>query len=194
MRNFRQCLAALVAVLIQSNLTLAAPVTIEGVHLCCGACAKAVNEALADVEGVTNVAVDKDTGKVTFDAADKKGARAGVRALARAGFAGAAKFEGQEVAFPKGVDAEGQADSVTIKGVHNCCPMCVTAITDALKGVSGVTAVKCEKKTCTVTGTGVSYTALIKALHDSGLHGSIEVATPATDPAPDPKPNPAPQP
>jgi copper chaperone CopZ len=153
----------------------AGPVTVEGVHLCCGACAKAVTVALAGVEGVTNVAVDKDAGTVNYDAADKKGARAGIRALAKAGFAGAAKHEGQDVPFPKGVEAEAKAkaDSVTINGVHNCCKGCAEAISGALKGVSGVTDVKCEKRTCTVTGTGVSQTELIAALHAAGLHGTI---------------------
>ena len=66
-----------------------------------------------------------------------------------------------------------RANEVTIRGIHNCCPACVEAIEGALKGVPGVQTVKCQKKNCTVTGTNLSYTALIKALHDEGLHGNI---------------------
>jgi copper chaperone CopZ len=160
----------------------AGPVSIEGTHLCCGACVKAVNQALTGVEGVTNVAVDQDAGTVKYDAADQKAARAGVRALAKAGFAGKAQHDGKEVRFPKGVEQEGKGDSVTIRGVHNCCGGCAKAIEASLKAVPGVTTVKCDKKACTVSGTGISHTALIDALHADGFHGTI--GAPAADPQP----------
>jgi copper chaperone CopZ len=173
MRICIRTVAAVAAMVTMSAAVSAGPVTIEGTHLCCGACAKAATEALTGVEGVTNVAVDKDAGTVKYDAADVKAARAGIRALAKAGFAGAAKHDGKDLPFPKGLMEEVKADSITVNGIHNCCPGCAKAIEGALKGVSGVQAVKCEKKSCTVTGTGISATALIEALHAEGLHGSV---------------------
>ncbi len=154
-------------------VSMAGQVSIEGTHLCCGACVKAVNASLGKVEGVSNVAVDSDAGTVKYDATDAQTATAGVNALAEAGFAGKAKHDGKPVNFPKGVKTEGTANTVTINGIHNCCPGCANAIEGALKGVKGVTAVKCEKKSCTVTGTDVSYTALIQALQADGFHGTI---------------------
>jgi mercuric ion binding protein len=164
---------ACAALLAASSAAFAGQVSIDGVHLCCGACAKACNQALTGVTGVSNVAVDKDAGTIKYDAADATGAQAGIAALAKAGFAGAAKFDGADLAFPAGVAKDGKGDSVTITGIHNCCGGCAKAIEASLKGVTGVTGVKCEKKSCTVTGTGVSYTALISALHADGFHGTI---------------------
>jgi copper chaperone CopZ len=151
----------------------AGAVTVEGTHLCCGACVTAVNEALTGVEGVSNVKVDKDAGNVSFDATDMKTARGGLGALAKAGFGGAAKHDGKEMNFPKGYKEDGKANEVKINGVHNCCPGCAKAIEGALKGVTGVESVKCEKRTCTVTGKDLAYSALIAALHAEGLHGNI---------------------
>lgn len=172
-------LLVLAAALLWTVPVSAGQVKVEGVHLCCGACVKAVSAAFEGVEGVSNVQVDKDAGTVTFDATDMKAARTGVGALAKAGFGGKAAHEGKAVNFPKGFKDEAKADSVTIRGLHNCCAGCAKSITAALKGVEGVKDVKCEKRVCTVTGTGISYTALIEALHADGLHGSIPTATDA---------------
>ncbi|MEZ6066693.1 MAG: heavy-metal-associated domain-containing protein [Planctomycetaceae bacterium] len=146
---------------------------IEGTHLCCGACVKSATESLSGVTGVTNVVVDKATGIITFDADDRKTARQGLNALAKGGFGGKATFDGKGLPMPKGAEADATGDEVKIAGLHNCCPGCESAITDALKGVDGVTEVKCDKKSCTVKGTKVSHTALIDALHEAGLHGRI---------------------
>ena len=151
----------------------AGELTVEGTHLCCGACVKAVNEAFEGVEGVSNVSVDKEARTVKFEAADRKTARKGLAALAKAGFGGAARFDGKDMPFPKGFKEDGKGDEVTIRGVHNCCPGCVKAITAALEGVDGVQSVKCKKKACTVTGSGISHSSLIAALHAEGLHGNI---------------------
>jgi mercuric ion binding protein len=171
--------ATAVAVFGFGSSLFAGQVKVEGVHLCCGACVKAVTAAFEGVEGVTNVAVDQTARTVTYDAADRKLARGGIQAMAKAGYGGKAMFDGKELPFPKGLMAEAKGNSVTINGIHNCCGGCVKAITETLKGVQGVAEVKCEKKTCTITGTDVSHTALIEALHKSGLHGNIAAAKPA---------------
>ncbi len=165
-----------VALLIVSSMAAAGQVTVEGVHLCCGKCVKAATGAFEGIDGISNVSVDKDAGKVTFDAADNKSARRGVFGLAKAGLAGKATHGGKEIKLPKGYKEDGKGDSITIRGVHNCCPGCAKAIAGALKSVDGVSNVQCSKKTCTVTGSNVSYSALIAALHNAGLHGAIRSA------------------
>jgi len=144
----------------------AGEVTISGVHLCCGACVKAVEGAFPDVKGVTNVSVDKDAGTVKFDADDEDAAKSGLKALAKAGFGGSAKMGDDELKFPTGnVKKDAKGDEVTVRGVHNCCGGCVKAIEAALKGVDGVTEVDVKKKVCTIKGSDVSHSALIEALH-----------------------------
>ena len=57
-------------------------VAVKGVHLCCGACVSAVSKALKPVDGVTGIACDRDSKRVTFQARDDKAAQAGIVALA----------------------------------------------------------------------------------------------------------------
>lgn len=175
--------ALIVAAMLFAASTQAGDVKVEGVHLCCGMCVKAVNEAMAKAEGVTEVAVDQDAGVVTFKTADAKTARQGVGALARAGFGGKATHEGKEVKLPKGFKEDGAGDTVAIRGLHNCCPGCVKGITAALEKVEGVEGVSCEKRTCTLTGKNIKYSAVIAALNDAGLHGAINDGTAPKKPA-----------
>ncbi len=176
MRRLSWYCAAALTLIWSGSAALAEQVRVEGVHICCGMCVKALNAAFEGVEGVSNVAVDKDAGAVTYDAADAKTARAGLQALAKAGFAGKAKFGDRDLNFPKGYKEEATGDSVTIRGVHNCCNGCKEALVSCLKGVKGVTNVECDKRVCTVTGSGVSHAALIEALHADGFHGNIGAA------------------
>jgi copper chaperone CopZ len=63
--------------------------TIEGVHLCCGKCVKAVNEALATVPGVTGNTAAK--GAKTFDVTGNFNDKDVFDALQKAGFTGQEK-------------------------------------------------------------------------------------------------------
>ncbi|MFV0442029.1 MAG: heavy-metal-associated domain-containing protein [Planctomycetaceae bacterium] len=173
MRAWKMQLLCAASLMISASAATAGGVTVEGAHLCCGACVKAATAAFEGVDGVSNVAIDKDAGTIKFDVTNVKAARSGLGALAKAGFGGAAKHEGKDLKFPKGFKEDGKANSVTIRGVHNCCPGCAKAIEGALKGVKGVDSVKCQKKSCTVTGTDIAYSDLVQALHAEGLHGSI---------------------
>ncbi len=67
--------------------TTSSAFAVNDVHLCCGGCVKGVKEALKDLEGVTEVGGDTETGVVTIkgDDVDVRGA---VRALRKAGFNG----------------------------------------------------------------------------------------------------------
>jgi len=63
--------------------------TIEGVHLCCGKCVKAVNEALGTVPGVTGNTAAK--GVKTFDVTGSFNDQAVFEALQKAGLTGREK-------------------------------------------------------------------------------------------------------
>lgn len=65
-------------------------VTLTGVHLCCGACVKGVQEALDGVDGVTSVDVDRSEKTVTLNGKDIQVAQA-VDALNKGGFHGTVK-------------------------------------------------------------------------------------------------------
>ena len=49
--------------------------SVSGVHNCCGACAKGINEALTAVEGVTEINAKAKETKISFTAPDDKTAR-----------------------------------------------------------------------------------------------------------------------
>ena len=152
----------------------AGEVKIEGVHICCGQCVSVAQSTLKGVEGVSNGKADKD-GSITLTAADDKAAAAAIDALAKAGFRGTAKHGDKALEFPGSNAAKGaKADTVTIAGVHLCCPACYTAAEKALKSVDGVTAVKSDKKTKTleVTGTGVDVNAALESLFKAGFQAS----------------------
>jgi len=176
MKLFSTWAAGLAVVLFSAAAIQAADVTISGVHLCCGACVKAVGETLKKVAGVTNAACDSDNGTVKFTAADDKSAAAGIEALAKAGFGGKAKAGDKELAFPaSGVEKGKKADSVAIAGIHLCCGACYKSAEGALKGVAGVKAVTSDKKTkiITITGEGIDINAALDALSAEGFHGSV---------------------
>jgi copper chaperone CopZ len=151
----------------------AGEVVVTGVHICCPLCVDGLNEAFKETAGVSEVKVEKDAKKVTFTAADADAARAGVQALARAGYAGKAVHGGEELPFPGSRRRDAKANEVTIRGLHNCCGGCAKTIEAALKGVAGVEKVSLDNRVATVTGKEVSQKALIDALHAVGLHGNI---------------------
>jgi copper chaperone CopZ len=163
--------------LLNAAIARAGEVKIEGVHLCCGQCVTIAQGTLKKVEGVSDGKADKDSGSITLIAADDKAAAAAIEALAKAGFRGAAKHGDKVLEFP-GSNAEkgAKADTVTIVGVHLCCPACYTAAEKALKTVDGVSAVASDKKTKTleVTGKGVDVNATLEALFKAGFQASVK--------------------
>ncbi len=155
----------------------AGEVTVEGVHLCCGACLKAVGAAFEKVEGASEVKCDRDAKTVTFQAADNKGVKAGLRALTKAGFHGTAKHDDKKVGMPKSGAKKGdKADEVVLTGVHLCCGMCVKAADEAVKkgAKDGEVTVDKDAKTVTVTGKDINVMAVVNALNKAGFHGKIK--------------------
>src|SRR5262245_7192999 len=63
--------------------------------------------------------------------------------------------------------------TVTLKGTHLCCPMCVTAVGNILKEVTGVKGM-CDQKAGTITITAsdaATAQKAIDALAAGGFHG-----------------------
>jgi len=70
--------------------------------------------------------------------------------------------------------AVANADSIEVKGPHICCPQCVTAVNKILAKVDGVSDVKADQKTKTVTFTAkdaAAGKAGIQALITGGFSG-----------------------
>jgi len=155
----------------------AGEVTVKGVHLCCGACVKDANAALQGIDGVSDVAIDRNTKVVTYKAANDDAAKAGIEALADAGFHGEATHAGKALAFPdSGAEKGKKASSVTLTGVHLCCGACVTGVKAALDDVSGVSTIDVDRtaKTVTLKGNDIDVTAAVAALNKGGFHGTVQ--------------------
>ncbi len=177
MKFARLCSIAAAVALLNVAGARAGEVKIEGVHICCGQCVKIAQSTLQAVDGVSNGKADKDSASITLTAADDKAAAAAINALAKAGFRGAAKHGDKALEFP-GSNAEkgAKADTITIAGVHLCCPNCYAAAEKALKKVDGVAGVNSDKKakTLEVTGKGVDVNATLEALFNAGFQASVK--------------------
>lgn len=174
--SIRVLAAAVLAVCLSSSL-FAEQVKVTGVHLCCGKCLKGVGTALTGVKGVSGAKCDKDNGIITFDATDADAAKAGVAALAKAGYYGDAAMGDAKVAYPEtGIAKDAKGNKVTISGVHLCCGGCITSAEDALGAVKGVSKLSSDgaSGTINVEGTDVNLQALLDALHGAGFHGSVK--------------------
>ena len=174
MRRVRTGLALLSAAGMLGGAALAeTKVEIADVHLCCGACVKAVGTALKGVEGVRGVC-DQKAKTVTITAPDDATAQKGIEALAAAGYHG--RLETKAVHFPRDSGAtKGKVSSLTVTGIHNCCGACNKAIKTAVKKVPGVTGDNAKPKGDSFEVTGdYEATELIRALHEAGFHVKVK--------------------
>jgi len=148
-------------------------VELKNVHLCCGACVKAVGNILKDIEGVKG-SCDQRGKTVTITAADEKAARKAIDALSAAGFHGDTGNKELAIQDDSGVSA-GKVKTLTLTGIHNCCQSCCRAIKATVKKVEGVSDddAKPREKTFTVTG-DFDATALVKALNAAGFHVKVK--------------------
>lgn len=163
------------SLVIASALVLsarAADVTakISDVHLCCASCVKGVDKAVADIAGVKATS-DQGAGTVVLTAPDKASLQKATDALVKAGYFGTSSDVKLDPST--GVKA-GKLTTLTINGVHLCCPKCVTAVDKIVKGVPGVTAETGAAKgatSFTVTG-DFTGTDVMAALQKGGLTGT----------------------
>jgi len=148
-------------------------VELKNVHLCCGACVKAVGNILSGIDGVKGQC-DRQNKTVTITAPDDKTAQKALDALAKAGFHG--KTGNKELAIKEDSGAKkSKVQSVTVSGIHNCCPACCKAIKNVVKKVDGVTGDTAAPKKATFEVTGNFNAAeLVKALNDAGFHVKVK--------------------
>ncbi len=177
-------LVALSVVLAPAYCVAAAPqgddpspviVTISGIHLCCGACVKAVKKA-AKVDGV-QAEVSEDEGTAVLTAANYEAIQKAIDEIAKAGFSGKIEDDTQagKVKFPAIKTADGNVKKLTVKHIHNCCRGCSEAIAEAVEGVEGVAShtVKAKKTEFVVEG-NFNPGAVVDALEEAGFYPQVE--------------------
>lgn len=153
-----------------------APVQLEKLHLCCGACSKALAEALGSVEGIEEIDIDRKAGSAHFVSSSDDKTKAALAAMAEAGFFGAVTQGDKEVAVPtEEIDAELKADRIVFTGVHLCCGGCARGVAKGYADLKDVVAVDCDTDAGTVTlsGKDLSVAEMRDALHKAGFHGTL---------------------
>jgi copper chaperone CopZ len=165
--------AAAFAFLLTGVVQAETKVTLSEMHICCGACVKAVNKAIDSVEGAS-VEVDKDAGTSTITADDEATAARAVKAVADAGFHGMSDSQVAAMPMDSGAPA-GKVERLELTGIHNCCGGCNKALKKALTTVTGVTADNAspKEKVLVVEGEFVAQ-ELIEALYKAGFHGRVK--------------------
>lgn len=175
------CLTAIgtLLVLAAAPAIAAETVVITGLHLCCGGCVSAVEEALAEVVGLSDLEVDQELRTATFTADNDHAIRAAGTAVLNAGFFGQLSRNGSVT--PLAVPEHGQiaagtkADRAVFDNVHLCCKNCSRGVTKSLAKLREVVAVDCDTKahTVTLTGKDMDLPAVAAALQAGGFYGTL---------------------
>lgn len=142
-------------------------VTMEGMHLCCGACKKA---ATAETTyGGVELSIEGDV--LVIQAEDAKKATWAVTTMYERGFAGTTNYE---IATPR-TGSIANVDSMTFGSTHLCCGKCVTAVEEVLATVEGVESYSVEKgaKTFSVSGR-FAPAKVVEALRAVGMNADAK--------------------
>ncbi len=177
-----KCLAAVIALCVFAYSALdnsyaadedsSLQVTVSGMHLCCGACVKAVEKAVAKVDGI-KASVEKEERKTILTGKSKEQTQKALNAMAEAGFVG--KLSSKEVAFKKVQAPEGNVKRLEFAEVHNCCGGCSSAIKKAIATVEGAEAnTVIPKETSFVVEGDFKAQALVDALLASGFYFQLK--------------------
>lgn len=166
-------------VVLWSATGSAGEVEVKQTHLCCSQCVEHATNALKAINGVSDIACNREAKTIKFHAADAIAAKAGFHALAKAGFHGEAAHAGKAVAPPpSGAEKGDKADRIVLAGMHLCCGACQRTVRTALgdAAIPGVEAhaVDREQGTVTVEGAGFDVTAVVSALNEAGFHATLE--------------------
>ncbi len=143
-------------------------VTLSHLHLCCGKCTKAVDKAVASVDGAS-VAINKKGGSATITASSDAAAQKAVDAIAAAGLHG---HSNNAAIAMKGTSVKaGKVSRIEFTGVHNCCGGCNKAIQKAISSVAGADANTAKPKSSSIVVEGnFDAQAVAKALFHAGFH------------------------
>lgn len=144
-------------------------VQLQGVHLCCGGCTDAVENAVATVPGAS-CQCDMEHGTVDLTASDRDSARRALDAIADAGLHGAS--DDPDLAMRTERDLPpGKVRSLTIHDIHNCCIPCQEAIQGAIARVEGVDGDTARPGRTTFQVNGhFSADELLRSLNAAGFH------------------------
>ena len=147
-------------------------VKISDVHLCCGKCVTGAKKAVDEVDGA-KATIDKDASTIEITAPDTATAQKVADSLTKAGFFGTTTDSSIKIDATTGAKGA-KVQTLTIKGVHLCCPKCVTAVHKAVTGVSGVTGDTATKGAESFTVTGdFTDSDIFAALQKAGLTGKV---------------------
>jgi periplasmic mercuric ion binding protein len=173
MRQLLLAVAAMAAVGLSSSAVQADKVEVKGVHLCCPACQKAVKGILDKVEGISEIACDRQAKTVTFTAADEKTAKKAFYSLMKGGFYGEASADGKAIAASNKAGKD-KAEKVTVNNVHVCCNSCRKAIQalfpDAKISYTGSGA----QRNVTISGENLEAAAVLNTLRKGGFNGTAK--------------------
>ena len=166
-------LAGLVGV-ASSTLTSSAEVSakLTDVHLCCKSCVTGVEKAVGEVPDA-KATVDQDSGTVTLSGPDAATVHKAAGALVKAGYFGKSADSSLKLDAHTGASSK-NVQSMTIEGVHLCCPKCVKAVDKAVKTVPGVKEQTATKgaKSFDVTG-DFNQKDVMTALQQAGFTGKV---------------------
>ena len=167
----KSLLLSIVAVFALATVSQAdVTVKISDVHLCCGNCVKGAQKAVDTVDGA-KANIDKDASTIEITAADTATVQKVADALTKAGFFGTTTDSSIKIDASTGAKGA-KVQTLTIKGVHLCCPKCVKAVHKAVTGVDGVKEESATKGAESFTVTGDFNDAdVFAALQKAGLTG-----------------------
>lgn len=162
------------ALLSLASLATAAEttVTLSGVHNCCKGCANGITKA---AEGIKDVTVTPEGKTVKITAKSKMNAKKAAEAIIAAGYFGTSDAESSSSSSSSSsTKASKKLTSATVTGAHLCCGKCVTAVSDAVKTVTGITKSNIVAKESTFTVEGeFTEGELLAALNKAGFNGTI---------------------
>jgi periplasmic mercuric ion binding protein len=147
-------------------------VTFKNVHLCCKACVRGVENSLKEIEGVS-LKADEDTETVTLTSADKGKLQKAANAMAEGGYFGVSNNAQIKPVAKTGAKGE-KVQSLTVAGVHLCCPGCVKAVDRAIKNTPGATGHTAKKNVESFVVNGeFNDQKFFEALQQEGLSGKV---------------------
>ncbi|HEY4234257.1 MAG TPA: heavy metal-associated domain-containing protein [Lacipirellulaceae bacterium] len=152
-------------------------VTVSEMHVCCGACIKAIEKAVAKVPGV-EAKVEQESGEegegmATLTAANYETIQKAIDEIAKAGFHG--DLDSDKVKFAPIKTADGNVKTLEIAYIHNCCKGCSKSINEALGEVKGLTTKTIEPKKSSFTLEGdFSPADVVKELTEAGFYPTLK--------------------
>jgi copper chaperone CopZ len=179
--NASKCVGAVLVALLVVVLAGGAgegpmTVTVSEIHLCCPGCVKAIEKAVAEVEGV-KATVSQDDGTAVLTAARPEEVQKALDEVAKAGFSGKIEDEAAAklVAFQPIRTPDGKVAKLEVSHIHNCCRGCSDVIKEALEGIEGVTSNTVEPKKAEFVVEGDFVAAdVVQSLLDSGFYVEVK--------------------